>query len=94
MSGTAVSGSALRCRTGCEVTAAAVLVPDLTGAARAVAADVGDRKPATAHRLGATHTVNSRETDALVTGTVALDEDEKAFEMTRHGEVLRSVVVL
>lgn len=80
--------------------------------------DVGDRKPATAYRLGATHTVNSRAADpvdavreptgaptpelrlelppldALVTGTVALDEAEKAFEMTRHGDVLRSVVVL
>ncbi|WP_103886188.1 S-(hydroxymethyl)mycothiol dehydrogenase [Actinacidiphila yanglinensis] len=39
---------------------AAVVGARLAGAARIIAVDVDDRKLATAHRLGATHTVNSR----------------------------------
>ncbi|WP_406444848.1 S-(hydroxymethyl)mycothiol dehydrogenase [Streptomyces sp. NBC_00631] len=51
---------------GCGgVGAAAVLGSDLAGAARIIAVDIDDRKLDTARRLGATHTVNSRETDAV-----------------------------
>jgi S-(hydroxymethyl)mycothiol dehydrogenase len=37
----------------------------LAGAAKIIAVDVDDRKLATARELGATHTVNSRENDAI-----------------------------
>ncbi|MFK0157060.1 S-(hydroxymethyl)mycothiol dehydrogenase [Streptomyces sp. NPDC090499] len=51
---------------GCGgVGAAAVLGADLAGAARVIAVDVDDRKLDTARGLGATHTVNSKETDAV-----------------------------
>ncbi|MER7837525.1 S-(hydroxymethyl)mycothiol dehydrogenase [Streptomyces sp. NPDC096040] len=175
---------------GCGgVGAAAVLGSNLAGAARIIAVDIDDRKLDTARKLGATHTVNSQENDAIeavreltggfgadvvieavgrpetyrqafyardlagtvvlvgvptpemklelplldvfgrggalksswygdclpsrdfpmlidlwlqgridldafVTETIALDEVEKAFERMRHGDVLRSVVVL
>ncbi|WP_316745392.1 S-(hydroxymethyl)mycothiol dehydrogenase [Streptomyces sp. MK7] len=44
---------------------AAVVGSHLAGAARIIAVDVDDRKLATARKLGATHTVNSGETDAV-----------------------------
>ncbi|MFC9926368.1 S-(hydroxymethyl)mycothiol dehydrogenase [Streptomyces sp. NPDC127190] len=51
---------------GCGgVGAAAIAGARLAGAARIVAVDIDDRKLATARTLGATHTVNSRETDAV-----------------------------
>ncbi|MFF5141388.1 S-(hydroxymethyl)mycothiol dehydrogenase [Streptomyces sp. NPDC013157] len=51
---------------GCGgVGAAAVLGSNLAGAARVIAVDIDDRKLDTARRLGATHTVNSKETDAV-----------------------------
>ncbi|MEW1776390.1 S-(hydroxymethyl)mycothiol dehydrogenase [Streptomyces sp. NPDC086777] len=51
---------------GCGgVGAAAVLGADLAGAARVIAVDIDDRKLDTARGLGATHTVNSSQTDAV-----------------------------
>ncbi|MGY5050225.1 S-(hydroxymethyl)mycothiol dehydrogenase [Streptomyces sp. 900105755] len=51
---------------GCGgVGAAAVLGANLAGAARVIAVDIDDRKLDTARGLGATHTVNSKETDAV-----------------------------
>ncbi|RPE37687.1 S-(hydroxymethyl)mycothiol dehydrogenase [Streptomyces sp. Ag109_O5-1] len=51
---------------GCGgVGAAAILGSSLAGAAKIVAVDIDDRKLETARRLGATHTVNSKETDAV-----------------------------
>ncbi|MCX4662386.1 S-(hydroxymethyl)mycothiol dehydrogenase [Streptomyces sp. SID4919] len=51
---------------GCGgVGAAAVLGARLAGAGRIVAVDIDDRKLETARGLGATHTVNSRSTDAV-----------------------------
>ncbi len=51
---------------GCGgVGSAAVLGARLAGAARIIAVDVDDAKLAGARRLGATHTVNSRERDAV-----------------------------
>ncbi|MEU6181809.1 S-(hydroxymethyl)mycothiol dehydrogenase [Streptomyces coeruleorubidus] len=51
---------------GCGgVGAAAVAGADLAGAAKIIAVDIDDAKLATARKLGATHTVNSKETDAI-----------------------------
>jgi S-(hydroxymethyl)mycothiol dehydrogenase len=51
---------------GCGgVGAAAVAGARLAGAATIIAVDVEDRKLATARELGATHTINSRSTDAV-----------------------------
>ncbi|WP_086821889.1 S-(hydroxymethyl)mycothiol dehydrogenase [Streptomyces sp. NRRL B-24572] len=51
---------------GCGgVGAAAVAGAKLAGAAKVIAVDIDDRKLATAGRLGATHTVNSRTADAV-----------------------------
>ncbi|MFF0434041.1 S-(hydroxymethyl)mycothiol dehydrogenase [Streptomyces sp. NPDC004327] len=51
---------------GCGgVGAAAVAGAKLAGAAKVIAVDIDDRKLATAGRLGATHTVNSRSADAV-----------------------------
>ncbi|HLL36631.1 MAG TPA: S-(hydroxymethyl)mycothiol dehydrogenase [Streptomyces sp.] len=44
---------------------AAVAGSRLAGAARIIAVDIDDRKLATARTMGATHTVNSRETDPV-----------------------------
>ncbi|WP_327180989.1 S-(hydroxymethyl)mycothiol dehydrogenase [Streptomyces sp. NBC_01334] len=44
---------------------AAVVGSRLAGAATIIAVDIDDRKLATARRLGATHTVNSRESDPV-----------------------------
>jgi S-(hydroxymethyl)mycothiol dehydrogenase len=44
---------------------AAIVGSNLAGAAKIIAVDIDDRKLATAKKLGATHTVNSRETDAV-----------------------------
>ncbi|MEU4484278.1 S-(hydroxymethyl)mycothiol dehydrogenase [Streptomyces purpurascens] len=44
---------------------AAVMGSRLAGAAKIIAVDIDDRKLATAASLGATHTVNSRETDPV-----------------------------
>ncbi|MCX4706616.1 S-(hydroxymethyl)mycothiol dehydrogenase [Streptomyces sp. NBC_01373] len=44
---------------------AAVVGSQLAGAAKIIAVDIDDRKLATAASLGATHTVNSRETDPV-----------------------------
>ncbi|MEV6737993.1 S-(hydroxymethyl)mycothiol dehydrogenase [Streptomyces sp. NPDC051104] len=44
---------------------AAVVGSNLAGAAKIIAVDIDDRKLATAEKLGATHTVNSRETDPV-----------------------------
>ena len=44
---------------------AAIAGSRLAGAAKIIAVDVDDRKLATARQLGATHTVNSREVDAV-----------------------------
>ncbi|MFF7748981.1 S-(hydroxymethyl)mycothiol dehydrogenase [Streptomyces sp. NPDC007971] len=44
---------------------AAIVGSQLAGAARIIAVDIDDRKLATAKKLGATHTVNSEETDAV-----------------------------
>ncbi|WP_405537396.1 S-(hydroxymethyl)mycothiol dehydrogenase [Streptomyces sp. NBC_00075] len=44
---------------------AAVVGANLAGAAKIIAVDIDDRKLATARTLGATHTVNSKETDAV-----------------------------
>jgi S-(hydroxymethyl)mycothiol dehydrogenase len=51
---------------GCGgVGGAAVMGSRLAGAARIIALDVDERKLETARRLGATHTVNSRESDPV-----------------------------
>ncbi|MET9683380.1 S-(hydroxymethyl)mycothiol dehydrogenase [Streptomyces coeruleorubidus] len=51
---------------GCGgVGAAAVVGAGLAGAAKIIAVDIDDAKLATARKLGATHTVNSKETDAV-----------------------------
>ncbi|MER6571814.1 S-(hydroxymethyl)mycothiol dehydrogenase [Streptomyces sp. NPDC001093] len=51
---------------GCGgVGAAAVVGSRLAGAAKIIAVDIDDRKLDTAKKLGATHTVNSRQTDAV-----------------------------
>jgi S-(hydroxymethyl)mycothiol dehydrogenase len=51
---------------GCGgVGAAAVVGSKLAGAARIIAVDIDDRKLDTARKLGATHTVNSKEADAV-----------------------------
>ncbi len=53
---------------GCGgVGAAAIAGARLAGAATIIAVDVDDRKLATARKLGATHTVNSRTSDAVET---------------------------
>ncbi|WP_333740284.1 S-(hydroxymethyl)mycothiol dehydrogenase [Streptomyces sp. IBSBF 2806] len=44
---------------------AAVVGARLAGAAKIIAVDVDDRKLVTARKVGATHTVNSRDTDAV-----------------------------
>ncbi|ANP52499.1 S-(hydroxymethyl)mycothiol dehydrogenase [Streptomyces griseochromogenes] len=44
---------------------AAIAGARLAGAARIIAVDIDDRKLATARKLGATHTVNSKETDPV-----------------------------
>ncbi|MFF5015328.1 S-(hydroxymethyl)mycothiol dehydrogenase [Streptomyces sp. NPDC001165] len=44
---------------------AAIVGAKLAGAAKVIAVDIDDRKLATAAKLGATHTVNSKETDAV-----------------------------
>ncbi len=51
---------------GCGgVGAAAIAGANLAGAAKVIAVDIDDRKLETASKLGATHTVNSRETDPV-----------------------------
>jgi S-(hydroxymethyl)mycothiol dehydrogenase len=51
---------------GCGgVGAAAVVGSNLAGAAKIIAVDIDDRKLETARKLGATHTVNSRDNDAV-----------------------------
>ncbi|MFJ1709672.1 S-(hydroxymethyl)mycothiol dehydrogenase [Kitasatospora sp. NPDC088346] len=51
---------------GCGgVGSAAIMGSRLAGAARIIAVDLDERKLATARRLGATHTVNSSERDAV-----------------------------
>ncbi|WP_369269587.1 S-(hydroxymethyl)mycothiol dehydrogenase [Streptomyces sp. R11] len=51
---------------GCGgVGAAAVAGSDLAGAAKIIAVDIDDRKLETARKLGATHTVNSKDSDAV-----------------------------
>ncbi|MFF1354713.1 S-(hydroxymethyl)mycothiol dehydrogenase [Streptomyces sp. NPDC058297] len=51
---------------GCGgVGAAAVTGAHLAGAAKIIAIDIDDKKLATAQKLGATHTVNSRSTDPV-----------------------------
>ncbi|MFE6865884.1 S-(hydroxymethyl)mycothiol dehydrogenase [Kitasatospora sp. NPDC057692] len=51
---------------GCGgVGGAAVLGSRLAGASKIIAVDIDDRKLATAEKLGATHTVNSKATDAV-----------------------------
>ncbi|MEV0976206.1 MULTISPECIES: S-(hydroxymethyl)mycothiol dehydrogenase [unclassified Streptomyces] len=44
---------------------AAIVGSKLAGAAKVIAVDIDDRKLATAEKLGATHTVNSKATDAV-----------------------------
>ncbi|SDP71089.1 S-(hydroxymethyl)mycothiol dehydrogenase [Streptomyces sp. cf386] len=44
---------------------AAIVGSNLAGAAKIIAVDIDDRKLATARKLGATHTVNSKENDAV-----------------------------
>ncbi|URN13692.1 S-(hydroxymethyl)mycothiol dehydrogenase [Streptomyces radiopugnans] len=51
---------------GCGgVGGASVMGANLAGASRIIAVDIDDRKLATARKLGATHTVNSRENDPV-----------------------------
>ncbi|GAA3651882.1 S-(hydroxymethyl)mycothiol dehydrogenase [Streptomyces chitinivorans] len=51
---------------GCGgVGGAAVMGANLAGASRIIAVDIDDRKLATARKLGATHTVDSRENDPV-----------------------------
>ncbi|WP_216587943.1 S-(hydroxymethyl)mycothiol dehydrogenase [Streptomyces brasiliscabiei] len=51
---------------GCGgVGAAAVVGSNLAGAAKIIAVDIDDAKLETARKLGATHTVNSKDTDAV-----------------------------
>ncbi|MGW4172042.1 S-(hydroxymethyl)mycothiol dehydrogenase [Streptomyces chartreusis] len=51
---------------GCGgVGAAAIAGSNLAGAAKVIAVDIDDRKLDTARKLGATHTVNSKDTDAV-----------------------------
>ncbi|MES5820593.1 S-(hydroxymethyl)mycothiol dehydrogenase [Streptomyces sp. RG80] len=51
---------------GCGgVGAAAIAGSSLAGAAKVIAVDIDDRKLETARKLGATHTVNSKEADAV-----------------------------
>jgi S-(hydroxymethyl)mycothiol dehydrogenase len=51
---------------GCGgVGAAAIAGANLAGAAKVIAVDIDDRKLETAQKLGATHTVNSRNVDAV-----------------------------
>jgi S-(hydroxymethyl)mycothiol dehydrogenase len=57
---------------------AAIVGSHLAGAAKVIAVDIDDRKLATAKSLGATHTVNSKETDPVeaireLTGGVGAD---------------------
>jgi S-(hydroxymethyl)mycothiol dehydrogenase len=57
---------------------AAIVGSHLAGAARVIAVDIDDRKLATAKSLGATHTVNSKESDPVeaireLTGGVGAD---------------------
>ncbi|MEU6304344.1 S-(hydroxymethyl)mycothiol dehydrogenase, partial [Streptomyces chartreusis] len=51
---------------GCGgVGAAAIAGSNLAGAAKVIAVDIDDRKLDTARKLGATHTVNSKDSDAV-----------------------------
>ncbi|MGI5406140.1 S-(hydroxymethyl)mycothiol dehydrogenase [Streptomyces chartreusis] len=51
---------------GCGgVGAAAIAGSNLAGAAKVIAVDIDDRKLETARKLGATHTVNSKDTNAV-----------------------------
>ncbi|MFF5480371.1 S-(hydroxymethyl)mycothiol dehydrogenase [Streptomyces sp. NPDC012935] len=51
---------------GCGgVGAAAIAGSNLAGAAKIIAVDIDDRKLETARKLGATHTVNSQDSDAI-----------------------------
>ncbi|WP_410540052.1 S-(hydroxymethyl)mycothiol dehydrogenase [Streptomyces sp. KL2] len=51
---------------GCGgVGAAAIAGANLAGASKVIAVDIDDRKLETASKLGATHTVNSKESDAV-----------------------------
>jgi S-(hydroxymethyl)mycothiol dehydrogenase len=91
---------------GCGgVGAAAVAGARLAGAAKIIAVDVEDRKLATARELGATHTINSRSTDAVqgiqeVTGGFGADVvidavgRPETYQQAFYGRDLAGTVVL
>ncbi|MGW0842391.1 S-(hydroxymethyl)mycothiol dehydrogenase [Streptomyces sp. NPDC002787] len=84
---------------------AAVMGARVAGAARIIAVDIDDRKLDTAKRLGATHTVNSRQTDAVETireltggfgADVVIDAvgRPETYEQAFHARDLAGTVVL
>ncbi|KUO07481.1 S-(hydroxymethyl)mycothiol dehydrogenase [Streptomyces sp. DSM 15324] len=84
---------------------AAVVGSRLAGAAKIIAVDIDDRKLQTAQKLGATHTVNSRETDAVeaireLTGGFGADVVIEAvgrpetYQQAFYGRDLAGTVVL
>ncbi|MEU1516297.1 S-(hydroxymethyl)mycothiol dehydrogenase [Streptomyces sp. NPDC005811] len=84
---------------------AAVVGSRLAGAAKIIAVDIDDRKLETAQKLGATHTVNSRETDAVeaireLTGGFGADVVIEAvgrpetYQQAFYGRDLAGTVVL
>jgi len=84
---------------------ASVVGARLAGAARIIAVDIDDRKLETARALGATHTVNSRATDAVeaireLTGGFGADVVIEAvgrpetYEQAFYGRDLAGTVVL
>jgi S-(hydroxymethyl)mycothiol dehydrogenase len=91
---------------GCGgVGAAAIAGARLAGAATIIGVDVDDRKLATARDLGATHTINSRSTDAVagiqeLTGGFGADVvidavgRPETYRQAFHGRDLAGTVVL
>ncbi|MEU1184728.1 S-(hydroxymethyl)mycothiol dehydrogenase [Streptomyces sp. NPDC005820] len=84
---------------------AAVVGSRLAGAAKIIAVDIDDRKLETAKKLGATHTVNSRENDAVeaireLTGGFGADVVIEAvgrpetYQQAFYGRDLAGTVVL
>lgn len=77
---------------GCGgVGGAALMGSRLAGASRIIAVDVDDRKLETARRLGATHTVNSRETDPVeaIRGLTGGDGADVVIEAVGRPETYR-----
>lgn len=79
---------------GCGgVGSSAILGASLVGADPIVAVDVVDEKLSFIEELGATHTVNSRETDPVEAIRNVTDAGvEYAFECTSHPDVVRQAI--